>query len=67
MRIAPKIEIHESIVDEKNQRKNGALSKKSTVRTNNRKTTRSRKVQFCVTVKSVFPLIIVRKNIKTNA
>ena len=67
MRIAQQIEIHESVVDEKNQRKDGALSRKLIPRKNNRKTTRSRKIQFCITVKSVFPLIIVRKNIKTNS
>jgi hypothetical protein len=67
MNIIPSIEIHERVLIEKNQIIEPKHSvNKNTKRSNNRKTTRSRKVQYAITVHSLFPYVVTRKNIKTN-
>jgi len=66
MKIAPEIEIHEHYNHGKIQRKETDKTGGNRLRFNNRKTTRSRKVQYVVTVKSLFPYSVIRKEIKTN-
>lgn len=66
MKISPQIEIHERYQQEKKQLETVWKPSGNKIRKNNRKSSRSRKCQFAITITKTWPIMIIRKNIKTN-